>query len=254
MPSTLGFQDHFSQQAQDYARYRPSYPDALFAYLASIVPGHGLAWDCGTGNGQAALALAAYFNRVLATDASADQIQLAFAHQRVEYRVEPAEQVSLDSGTVDLVTVAIALHWFEFDSFYREVRRVLKPGGILAVWAYHLPQIDPQVDRLLAKYYYETLAGYWAEQVRYLDQRYRTLPFPFFELEPPAFEMVTQWNLSQVGGFLNSWSATRKYLNQLGAHPVKLIWPDLAAVWGPPEDLRTLHWPLYLRVGKVIQT
>lgn len=253
MPSNSSFKDLFSQQAQDYARYRPGYPAALFDYLSSIVPGHGLAWDCGTGNGQAALALAGYFERVVATDASADQIQLAFAHQQVDYRVEPAESVSLEAGSVDLVTVAIAVHWFNLDAFYREVRRVLKPGGILAVWAYHLPRIDPQVDRVLAKYYYQTLSGYWAEQIQYLDQHYKTLPFPFVELESPALVMDTQWNLDQVGGFLNSWSATRKYLNQRGTHPVEIIWPELALVWGPPDVQRNVHWPLYLRVGKVDQ-
>lgn len=139
----MNFEDHFSELAQAYARYRPSYPSALFSYLASVAPGREFAWDCGTGNGQAALALAEHFDRVVATDASAAQIAHAFAHERVDYRVERAEAVSLGDGSTDLITVAIAVHWFDLEAFYREVRRVLKAKGILAVWTYHLPMIEP---------------------------------------------------------------------------------------------------------------
>jgi ubiquinone/menaquinone biosynthesis C-methylase UbiE len=155
------FEDHFSKQSQTYAQYRPQYPEEIYAYLASVAPGALLAWDCGTGNGQAALGLAKYFDRVFATDASAEQIARAYPHPRVDYHVEPAEHISLGDSTVDLVTVAVAIHWFNFDEFYREVKRVLKPGGILAVWTYNFPVISPEMDALVRRYYYETLKGFW---------------------------------------------------------------------------------------------
>ncbi|MDX1378106.1 MAG: class I SAM-dependent methyltransferase, partial [Anaerolineales bacterium] len=143
----MKFEDHFSTQSRQYAQFRPQYPNAIYAYFASIVPGYALAWDCGTGNGQAAVGLAQYFEQVYATDASADQIAHAYPHPKVEYRVESAEQVALETASVNLVTVAQAVHWFDFDKFYAEVNRVLEPGGILAVWTYHLPEISPQTDK-----------------------------------------------------------------------------------------------------------
>ncbi len=245
------FPDHFSNLAGEYARYRPRYPSALFEYLASVAPSRRLAWDCGTGNGQAALALAEHFECVVATDASAEQLAHAAAHAKVEYRAELAENVSLASNSVDLVTVAIAVHWFELSAFYEAVRRVTVPSGIVAVWTYHLPAIQPAVDAALERYYSEILAGYWPEPSRYVHERYRTLPFPFEELPPPEFGMRTEWDLHQVVGFLESWSATRRFVEQRGKNPVSLAWPELSLAWGDPARPRTLHWPLYVRVGRV---
>jgi len=246
----MNFEDHFSEQAQDYVRYRPQYPPELFAYLASIAPGRQLAWDCGTGNGQAALSLAEHFDGVVATDASADQITHATPHPRISYRVERAEDIDLDANSLDLVTVAIAAHWFDFDAFYQAVRRVLKPGGVIAVWTYHLPAIEPAIDRLLTRYYQEVLAGYWPDRFRYVDARYRTLPFPFTEVSPPEFEMLTDWTLPQVAGFLSSWSATRQYVEAHKQHPLEAIWQEFTGLWGDPERTKTLHWPLNIRVGR----
>src|SRR5574339_1232447 len=149
------FEDHFSGHSDQYAQSRPHYPDEIYAYLASIAPGRSLAWDCGTGNGQAAMGLARYFDRVYATDASAEQILYAHSHDKVEYHVAPAEHVSLEDSSVDLVTVAVAIHWFNFDEFYREVKRVLEPNGVLAAWTYSLTEISPEIDPLIHKYYGE---------------------------------------------------------------------------------------------------
>lgn len=247
----MNFEDHFSRAAHDYARHRPSYPDELFSYLASVSPGLGLAWDCGTGNGQAALALAEHFERVVATDASADQITHAFHHDAIEYRVEPAENVSLATGSVDLVTVAIAVHWFDLDAFYREVRRVLRDRGILAAWTYHLPTIETDVDRIVRTYYGDVLRGYWPERIHYVDKRYETLPFPFEALIPPSFQMRTGWNLDRLIGFLDSWSATRRFEDENGRHPLRMIWEDLTAAWGDADQTRDVDWPIHLRIGRV---
>lgn len=245
------FEDHFSQQAREYARYRPQYPRELFVYLASISPRHQLAWDCGTGNGQAARELARYFDCVIATDASADQIAQAVAHERIDYRVGRADEVIFEPGSVDLVSAAMAIHWFDLEQFYQVVRQAVRPDGILAAWMYHLPEIDPAIDPILKHFYADVLAGYWPELFHFIDERYRTLPFPFEEVKPPEFEIQTKWELDQLVGFLDSWSATRRYQNERGQHPVSIIWQELSEKWGEPIQRRTIRWPLYLRVGRI---
>lgn len=246
----MGFEDHFSTIAKNYSRFRPRYPEALFDYLSSLAPGNELAWDCGAGNGQAAASLASRFRHVTATDASREQISHAQAHPRVDYRVEQAEDSSLPSGCCDLITSAVAVHWFNFDRFYETVRRVLRPGGVLAVWTYHLLESEAEIDALVQEYYAGVLAGYWPERIRYLAGRYRTLPFPFEEIPPPALHLEIEWDLNQLAGFLASWSAAQKYLEENGRHPLEVIWPRLSAVWGDAEHRRLLRWPLYLRVGR----
>ena len=248
--ASSNFEDHFSKQSQTYAQYRPHYPDEIYAYLASITPGHSLAWDCGTGNGQAAVGLAKYFDNVHATDASAEQVSRAYPHPNVQYRVEPAEQVSLSDSSVDLVTVAVAIHWFNFDEFYREVKRVLKQDGILAAWTYNLTEISPQIDALTRHYYFTVLNGFWPERIRYLEEGYKTIPFPFDEIHHPAFAMQANWTLDQFAGFLNSWSATQRYKEQNGQHPLEIIWKELSAAWGNENDQRSIRWPLHFRIGK----
>lgn len=243
------FADYFSAVALDYAQYRPHYPSELFAYLASTAPGRHLAWDCGTGNGQAAVALAEHFDQVVATDASPEQIAHAFPHERVTYRVEPAEAPGLETGSVDLITVALAVHWFDLDSFYRQARRVLARGGLLAVWIYHAPVITPEIDRVLAHLHEGVLADYWPERFHYVRDHYRTLPFPFEELSIPSYEMQADWDLGQLLGFINSWSGTRRYEEAHGTHPIQAVWPELAAAWGDADRTRSIRWPLFLRVG-----
>jgi ubiquinone/menaquinone biosynthesis C-methylase UbiE len=247
---TFRFEDHFSKHSDQYAQYRPQYPDEIYAYLASLTPEHSLAWDCGTGNGQAAIGLAQYFDKVHATDASAEQIAHAHVHPNVEYHVESAEHVSLGASSADLVTVAVAIHWFNFEEFYREVKRVLKPNGVLAVWTYNLTEISPEIDKLIEKYYFEILAGFWPERIRYLEQRYETIPFPFEEITPPSFVMEMNWNLVQFAGFLDSWSATQRYKTQRGDHPLDLLWDKLLAAWGDENKTRLVRWPLHFRIGR----
>jgi ubiquinone/menaquinone biosynthesis C-methylase UbiE len=202
-----GFKDHFSKQAAEYAKFRPRYPRQLFRYLASIASTRGLAWDCATGNGQAAVALAEQFDHVIATDASEKQVANAEPDTRVEYRVAPAEDSGIESNTVDLITVAQALHWFDLDRFYAEVRRVLKSEGVLAAWAYKLATITPAIDAVVNRYYSEVVGAYWPEE-RVLVEQFEDLEFSFAEITAPSFAMVAQWNLEQVLGYLRTWSAT----------------------------------------------
>jgi SAM-dependent methyltransferase len=247
----MNFEDHFSKQAETYVQFRPRYPQQLFQFLSEQTSDHQLAWDCATGSGQAAQSLIPYYDRVIATDASAEQINNAPPHERIDYRIEPAEESSLDSHSVDLVTVAIALHWFDFERFYQEVRRVVRPGGIIAAWTYHRPQITPEIDQGIANLEDQVLGEYWPEQLHYLREHYQTLPFPFVELSPPAFRIEAEWNLDQMLGFFNTWSAVRRFKEKSGFHPFKLIWDDFLAAWGERSQTHHIVWPLYMRVGRV---
>ena len=245
------FNDHFSGHAAKYARYRPDYPSALFAWLAEQVAEHTLAWDCGTGSGQAAHGLADHFDRVVATDASAAQLAHAVPHDRITYRCEPAEQTTLGSASVDLVTVAQALHWFDVDGFYAEVRRVLKPGGVLAVWAYSLCAVTPAVDAVVQAYYEDVVGPCWPPERRHVLAGYRTLPFPFEEVAVPSFHLSVCWTLDELVGYLRTWSATQRYVQQHGEDPTAAVRAELAHVWGPEAALE-VRWPLHLRVGQKV--
>lgn len=241
--------DHFSAVAADYARYRPGYPAELFAWLAQRAGGRRRAWDCATGNGQAAVGLAGYFDRVVATDASEAQIAHAEPSDRVEYRLAPAEASGLEPASIDVVTVAQALHWLDVDRFYAEARRVLTPGGLVAAWCYNMLEVEPRVNAIVGRYYSGVVGPYWPPERRLLEAGYRTLPFPFAAIDPPAFYMHAEWDLTDLLGYLGTWSASQRYAAARGADPLDGIRSDLAAAWGEASAVRTVRWPLHLRVG-----
>jgi SAM-dependent methyltransferase len=244
----MRFKDHFSRQAADYAKFRPRYPQELFNYLETIAPSRQLAWDCGTGNGQAAVRLASVFDRVIATDASEKQIANAEPHEHVEYRVAPAENSGIESETIDLIMVAQALHWFDLNGFYAEVQRVLKPAGVLAASVYNLLHIDPAIDEIVNRYYYEVVGPFWPPE-RKLVEQFADLSFPFYEIDPPEFEMTAQWNLDHLVGYLGTWSATQRLIAAKGSEPLEQITDDLRNAWGDPQQMRKVIWPLTLRLG-----
>ena len=247
----MSFTDHFAAQASAYRTYRPDYPDALFAHLAGLVRRRDVAWDCGTGSGQAARGLAAYFARVVATDASAAQLAHAEPHERVEYRVARAEASGLDAHSVDVVTVAQALHWFDVDAFYAEARRVLRPGGVLAAWTYDDVELgDDRLDAIVRRFNHETLDAHWPLARALVRDRYRSLPFPFAELPAPAVMMERRWTLAELAGYLRTWSATARYVQAHGRDPVDAVEAELAPLWGPPGARRLARWPLTVRLGR----
>jgi SAM-dependent methyltransferase len=242
------FKDHFSAQAADYAKFRPRYPRVLFAYLGTIAPRLEVAWDCGTGNGQAAVGLASVFDRVIATDASDKQIANAEPHERVEYRVAPAENCGIESATIDLIMVAQALHWFDLDRFYAEVRRVLKNNGVFAASAYNLLHVEPAIDEVVNRYYYEVVGHFWPPE-RKLVEQFADLPFPFHEIDAPKFEMTAQWNLDHLVGYLQTWSSTQRFIAAKGSDPLEQIMDELRSAWGDAKQTRHVLWRLTLRVG-----
>lgn len=248
--SGRSFKDYFSDRAAEYARFRPRYPAGLFSALAQLAQRRDLAWDCGTGNGQAAVGLAAHFAQVAATDASPEQLAHAEPHARVSYRQGLETDSGLADRSVDLVTVAQALHWFDVGAFYAEVRRVLRPNGVVAVWCYDLARAAGEIDPLIVRFAYETVGPYWAPERRHVRAGYRDLPFPFDELPFPQCTMERRLTLTELSGYLDTWSAVRRYREAVGADPVAPLIAALEPVWGDPSAPRALHWPVLGRVGR----
>lgn len=247
-----GFSDHFGAVAGSYADFRPGYPPELFAWLAAQCAGQELAWDCGAGSGQASVALAAHFARVHATDASADQVAHAEPHPCVEYRVAPAEQSGLPDRSADLVTVAQALHWFDLPAFYAEVRRALKPGGVIAAWTYGVHVTEGDDVNAVVRHFYEHVVGpCWPPERRHVENGYRELPFPFTRMAAPEFTMQVRWPLAQLLGYLGSWSATARYRKLNGSDPLPALRQQLLPLWGDPAQARSVSWPLSLLAGRL---
>ena len=245
------FSDHFSALSSAYAVHRPGYPEGLFALLAALPARRNRVWDCATGSGQAALGLAHHFDAVLATDASAAQVQAAASHPRVRYAVAQAEAAPFRSGMFDLVTVAQALHWLELPEFYAEARRLLAPGGVVAVWTYGRHQVDGgPIDAVLGDYYDGVGGPYWPPERGCVESGYRTLRFPFAEVavDPPA--MTVSWSLEEMLGYIGTWSATARCRTVTGVDPVAALADRLTPLWGDPADRRRIEWPLSVRAGR----
>jgi SAM-dependent methyltransferase len=244
-----GFKDHFSASAADYATFRPKYPTELFDFVASLPERRGCVWDCATGNGQAALPLAEHFDRVVATDASAEQIAHATPHPRVSYSVARADQSELDDGSVDLVTVAQALHWLPLERFYAEVRRVAVPRGVLAVWCYTRPVLEAELDAILVRYYAETCGPYWPADRKLVDEGYRSLTIPIDEIAAPPLNIESHLSLAEFGGYVRTWSATNMLAKAIGRDPVVDLEDALRPTWGGDGERRLVRWPIHVRAG-----
>jgi SAM-dependent methyltransferase len=247
---TASFKDHFSRQAADYSRYRPGYPAALIDWIVSRAPARDLAVDCATGNGQAAVALAAHFDAVLAVDGSRAQLERAQPHPRVRYECAMAEHLPVPDRSVSLVTAAQAVHWFDFDRFHAECRRVLRPGGVLAAWTYEKFRAGAAIDAAMDRFYNDVIGPYWPPERRYVDEAYATLPFPWAEERAPAFSLSTEWTLEQVLGYLATWSSVQRFReSHPGDDPLSELAVELATLWPADSTLR-LNWPVHLRVGR----
>jgi SAM-dependent methyltransferase len=248
---TGGFADHFSALAADYARFRPRYPAELFDFLAAASPGHGLAWDCGTGSGQAATGLAAHFERVHATDPSAAQLEHAGRHERIAYALGRESESGLPGGSADLVTAAQAAHWFDLDAFYTEARRVLAPEGVVAMWCYGAMRIDGDVDPILDWFYVERIGRYWPPERALVDTGLATLSFPFEPLPVPALEMHAVMSRDALLGYVGTWSAVARGRAHEGTDPLADLERRLLPLWPDAGTRRIVRWPLGIRVGRV---
>jgi SAM-dependent methyltransferase len=246
-----GFKDYFSAGAADYATFRPRYPADLFRFVAALPSRRDTAWDCATGSGQAAVPLAEHFERVAATDASAEQVAHATPHPRVSYSVALADDSGIDAGSVDLVTVAQALHWLPLERFFAEVRRVIAPGGALAVWCYSRLTVDPAIDDVIERYYSGTCGPYWSPERALVDQGYRTIAIPIDEVQAPTMWITSRLSLDELGGYFRTWSATRKLAAAIGRDPVVTFQDELQPVWGESAERREVRWPIHIRAGRV---
>jgi SAM-dependent methyltransferase len=242
--------DHFSRQAIDYAKFRPGYPAALFDWLAAHAPGRDLVWDVGCGSGQAAVPLAARFKQVVASDLSAAQIAQTTPHPQVEYRVAPCDASGLPDRCCDLVTVAQAIHWFDFDAFFAEATRVLKPGGLIAAWTYQLLRGEPEINAVIEKFYAEVLTPWWPPQRRWVELGYAGMPFPFAVLPAPNFDIRLSWTLDDLVKYVGTWSAVQHCLAETGIDPTCDLMERLKPHWGDPAMNREIVWPITLLAGR----
>lgn len=243
--------DLFSNQAAVYAQYRPGYPQQLFDYILQYVTGKDAAWDCATGNGQAAVELARYFNKVMATDMSEKQLQQAPAHPNIQYATATAEQTSFVDNSFDCITVAQAYHWFNFDAFHKEVVRVAKPNAVVAIWGYSLVVSDnKELQQLIDTFYRDTVGAYWDKERRYIDEHYTTVPFPYEPLPSQEFKIQVQWNREQLIGYFNTWSSVQHFIKARQYNPVNELAKAIEANW-PNETTRGFYFPLFLKLGRV---
>jgi ubiquinone/menaquinone biosynthesis C-methylase UbiE len=250
IPGLIVMKDNFSKRSDLYAQFRPTYPEALFKHILQYVNATDTAWDCATGNGQAAQSLASYFDRVYATDISAKQVDNAVKRGNIIYKVESAENSSFDDNMFNLITVAQAIHWLDFEKFYREVKRTSKPGGILAVIGYGLIQTGGNLNDLIQHFYTQIVGPYWDKERRYIDENYKTIPFPFIELEPTQSHINVEWKFDQLTGYLNTWSAVQHYIKANNNNPVELYQDELKQAWGD-KNLQPFSFPILLRIGKI---
>ena len=240
--------DNFTKQANLYAKYRPDYPAELYQFLFSLCRHKDTAWDCGTGNGQVALALAKTFRKVYATDISEQQIKNAIQQDNIIYAVERAEHTLFADNSFDLVTVAQAIHWFDFDNFYKEVNRTIKAGGVLAVIGYGLIHAEPGINSIIQHFYYNVIGSYWDKERKYIDENYTTIPFPFNEQKAPQLTNSFEWTLDDLLGYFATWSAVQHYKKANNDDPITIIKAELEKQW-QPGILKKVEFPILLRVA-----
>lgn len=243
--------DNFSDIAASYAAWRPEYPQQLFTFLASLSNTHNKALDCGTGNGQAAKLLAAHYKDVYATDISAAQLQHAAAMPNIHYSVSAAEKTDFPDHFFDIICAAQAVHWFNHPLFYKEVERIIQPGGILALIGYGLISIDKEIDALIQVLYKDVLGTYWDEERKFIDDQYQSLPFPYSNIPAPQFEIEARWNCIQLTGYLNTWSALGNYKKKNGKDPLQDLQPALQKTWGDVQVLKTVYFPVISKIAIV---
>lgn len=243
--------DNFSAQASSYSKFRPTYPDELYNFLYKHCPAHLQALDCATGNGQVAFELSKCFERVEATDISQSQIAHARQAPNIHYSVQRAEQTSFPYANFDLITVGQAYHWFDFEAFGREANRILKPGGIVAIWSYHLFRFNNHLDQMIDDFYSNVTGPYWDNERKWVDDYYKNVPFHFEEIKTDfSFDIEKSFSLADFEGYFNTWSAVRHMIKQEGHNPVDELMLKVRPVW--KEDEYKATFPGFIRLGKKV--
>ena len=241
--------DLFSTQAEDYAKYRPAYPKELFDHILQFVAEKNTAWDCATGNGQAAIMLAPHFKKVIATDISEKQLSLARQNANIQYQISIAEQTNFPGNSFDLITVAQAYHWLKLETFEKEVKRVAKKDAVIAVLGYNLfTTNDNAVDALIKHFYTNIVGQYWDKERKYVDEKYNTVPFNFSPLPTKDFFIRTEWSKNDFVGYLNSWSSVQHFIDDKKYNPVDDIINELDLLW---KDVKAVSFPVFLKLGRV---
>ena len=245
--------DHFSSTARGYSFSRPVYPDVLYKFLNYITPNKDMAWDCATGNGQAAIGICKYFKNVIASDGSKGQLEYQFNRNNIKYEIFPAEKANILDNSVDLITVAQAAHWFDLDKFYKEVTRISKSNGVLAIWSYGMHKIDNNIDKISEKLNVGgvILGRYWPNETNYVKEDYRTIPFPFKEISSPKFEITVNRNLNDLVNYMQTWSAVKRFSIEKKFDPLTLVMEDLERLWGKRDKRKVVKWDINLIVGKI---
>lgn len=243
--------DHFSSVSAAYSAFRPRYPAALLDFFASLARRHGVAWDCGAGSGQATSDIAKHFEFVVGTDLSSEQVSRAPMHGNIGWAACSAEQSAIRSKSVDAVAVAQALHWFADDAFYSEVRRVASaPDAPIVAWTYAAPRMEGDIGAVLHRFMFADVGPYWPAERKYVDNEYRTIPFPFERINAPPSSLENDWTLPQILGYMKSMSATARFIKANGTDPVAAVEPELRALW-PDEDARRIVWPVIILAGRI---
>ena len=238
----------FDDKSEIYAQARPRYPTALYTWLSGVCSGHQAVWDVGCGSGQAAVDLRGIFDEVQATDVSSSQIESAPVYEGVTFSVQPAESTRFADDAFDAVCAAQALHWFDYEQFWPEVKRVLKPRGVFAAWGYSWPHVNPTVDQRLDDSLLSLIRPLWASQNQLLWNGYKDVPFPFTRLDVLTFELTVSWSLEQFFAYMHSWSATRRYMEQHGDAFFEESFQRLAEVW-QPQELRDVSMDFVVIAG-----
>lgn len=247
----MKFKDYFSSQAKEYSASRPRYPQELFEYLSSLNAKHDLAWDSACGNGQAAVQLAKFYKQVIATDASKAQIDNAIMHPAVKYYAATAEKSGLEDSSADIITAATAIHFFDHNKFYSEVNRILKPGGIIAVWNYAHSNISPEIDKVVYSFAADTLKNYWPEETLASWDFEKNIPFPFKRIKTPEFNSSVNWSLIDLLNYAFTWSAVQNFIKENGGNPTEILYDRLKTIWGKEDIARKIAWKLNMKIGIV---
>ena len=247
----MPFKDHFSGHSIDYSKYRPTYPAELFEFIIKHVSTLQTAWDCGTGNGQAAVMLANYFDKVIATDASQEQINNAIHHNKVEYKVCVAGKTPIRTRSIDLITAAQALHWFSYLDFFKVVKRVAKHGATIAIWGYEVCTVNQEIDIIFNRLYKDILGNYWPPERKLVEKKYSTIPFSFENVIENEFFIEKNWNLTDYCNFLKTWSAYQQYRKEHIKDPLGFVMDSLENAWGKKDESRIVKFPVFLKIGFV---